>query len=281
MKGCVVYASYNEAQDTTYVHLAGRLENNQSFIITNVVRPYFFMKKSDLKQAAHLLAKYTVEETNLTTFAAEPVVSVSHAGYTELERLADALQKNNIDTYESDIKPHTRFMIDNGIFGTINIEGEHQSDERTDRLYQEARVTPASFTPCLKVVALDIESDKSGDNLFCIGLYTNTYKKVFMVTDKKIPNTILCKNEADCLERVKKEIIRLDPDIITGWNIASFDFPYLKQRYEKNKMQFDIGRDNSDIKMRISNNFFRGSTITIIRRQELDSLNLIKDTFIK
>ena len=46
-------------------------------------------------------------------------------------------------------------------------------------------------------------------------------------------------------------------------------------------MPFDIGRDNSQIKMRQGADFFKKSTVTIAGRQVLDGLSMIKDPFIK
>lgn len=281
MKGFIVYAHYKTDSERTQVHFAGRLENGQSFIASKKVIPYFFIERQNADQINTLLTKYVLENTALKTFQGEEVVRISHPSQTELNKLIDALHKKKINTYEADIKPHTRFIIDNEILGSIELQGEHQPGERVDRLYLEPEITRTTFTPQLKTIAIDLESDKDTDKLICIGLYGDNYKKVFMVTDKKLKNTVSCTNEAECLERVKEEILKRDPDILTGWNIADFDFPYLKKKYEEHRIPFDIGRDASEARMRISENFFRSSTITIMGRQVLDGLNLIKDPFIK
>lgn len=281
MKGFIVYAHYKVLEDQTKVIFAGKLENGESFITTNTIIPYFFIKKSDVKKNTSFLTKYTIEETKEKTFAGEAVTKISHPSQTELNKISEVLHKKNVDTYEADVKPHTRFIIDNNLLGSIIIKGDHDPGERVNRIYYDPEIKPAVYTPQLKTLAIDIESDHNADTLFCIGLYSEKYQKVFIVTDKKLANAVSCANEADCLEKVKKEIIKIDPDIITGWNIADFDFPYLKQRFEKNKISFDIGRDTSETRMRITGDFFRDSTVTIMGRQVLDGLNLIKDPFIK
>ncbi len=281
MKGFIVYATYKLVNDTTHVILSGRLENGQSFITTNKIEPYFFIKKTDAKKNAPLLSKYNVEEGTFKTFHDEPVTKISHTSQTDLNKIIEVLHKKEMDTYEADIKPHTRFMIDANLLGSITLKGEYTPGERVDRIYNEPEITSSSFTPKLTTLSIDIESDKDSDKLFCIGLYGEKHKKVFIVTDKKLNDAVSCTDEADCLEKVKAEILRLDPDIITGWNIADFDFPYLKKRYEENKISFDIGRDASETRMRISGNFFKDSTVSVMGRQVLDGLNLIKDPFIK
>lgn len=281
MKGFIVYANYKVNEDATYVHLAGRLENGQSFIVNNTIRPYFFIRKEEAKKNATLLKKYEVEETKLTNFANEPVTKISHASQTEINKLVEVLHKKEVNTYEADLKPHTRYLIDANLLGTITIKGDYAPGERVDRIYTEAELTPVNYQPQLVTIALDIESDKDSGKLFCVGLYGHNYKKAFIVGDTKLANAVSCATEADCLEQLKKEILKRDPDIITGWNITDFDFPYLKERYEKNNLSFDIGRDASETRMRITNDFFRASTVTIMGRQVLDGLNLLKDPFIK
>lgn len=281
MKGFIVYANYRNDNEKTYVHLAGRLENGQSFMTINEVTPYFFIQKKEAKKISPYLSKYTVEETKSTTLAKEPVIKILHASATELNKLIEVLHGKKVETYEADIKPHTRFLIDNNLKGTIEIKGEHEPAERVDRVYHNSSITPVTYTPTLKILAIDIESDKNLDTLFCVGLHTTNYKKAFVVTKVPLTNAISCATEAECLEKVKKEIVKLDPDIITGWNIADFDFPYLKKRYEKNEVSFNIGRDLSETRMRISTDFFRDSVITVAGRQVIDGLNLIQDPFIQ
>ena len=281
MKGYIVSADYDVKDDRTYVYLFGRLENGDSFAAINEIIPYFFIEETAAHKLKPYLSKYKVEEASLKNFQGKKVIKISHNSQTELNKISSYIHNKDIDSYEADIKPHTRFLIDNDILGTAEIEGDNEKGERTDRIYQNPIIKPSQFTPELKVISIDIESDKNNDKLFCIGIYGKNYKQVFMITDKKLDNVISCKTESECLEKWKNKIIELDPDIITGWNIADFDFPYLKMLFEKHKLDFDIGRTNEQIRMRISADFFRKSVIKVSGRQVIDGLNMIKDPFIK
>src|SRR3989338_1560254 len=84
-----------------------------------------------------------------------------------------------------------------------------------------------------------------------------------------------------CLIKFKEEIIKQDPDIITGWNIIDFDILYLKNLFKKNKISFDIGRTNDEPHLRIESGFFKASTANIPGRQVIDAFNSIKDPYIK
>ncbi|MEK6858430.1 MAG: DNA polymerase II [Nanoarchaeota archaeon] len=281
MKAFIVSADWDEIENKTLVQLFGRLENGQSFCTIHTVTPYFFIEKKNRAKLKGPELKADIEETTLKTFAEEPVIKISHPLQSELTKLAKYCAAKKIALFEADIKPHQRFIIDNDLKGSLDIQGSYDRSDRLDRLYVDPTITKAEYKPELNVLSIDIESDKDNDKLYCIGLYAKNYKNVFIISDKKLRNATACKDESDCLQRVKDKIIELDPDIITGWNIADFDFPYLRERYEKNGVSFDIGRTNETTHMRISKDFFRKSTISIPGRQVLDGLALLKDPFIK
>jgi DNA polymerase II len=306
MNGFIVYSTYTTEDNQTTIKLFGRLENGQSFVTLNKFKPYFFIRKSDQskfnrlldiqgndaksfsgvrkkdeKKALPELKTYIPKPVKLTNFQKEPVLKVEFQTRGELQNAYKKLHKK-IPVYEADIRPQYKFLQDKNILSTIKIEGEHESSEKIDRVYHEPKIEPTDFNPKPIILALDIESDSKG-NLFCIGLASkeNNYKKNFMITSQTLKNTVSCKTEEDCLEKFKAEILKIDPDIITGWNLIDFDFVFLRDLFKKNKIPFDIGRTNDEPRLRIESNFFRSSSIDIPGRQVLDALNLIRDPIIK
>ncbi|HLC54680.1 MAG TPA: DNA polymerase II [Candidatus Nanoarchaeia archaeon] len=280
-KGFIVYAAHTATETETSVYLYGRLENGDSFVTISTIEPYFYLGEKDVEKNVHYLTKYKVEKTKLATFDKQEVVKVSHSSYIELIKLVSFLHEKKINTYEADLKPHTRFLVDNDFKGTISITGDYEKAERLDRIYRQPELKPSEGKIKLRTLSLDIESDKKLDRLFCIGLYSEKYRQAFIVSKKKLAHATSCADEAECLRKVRDKIIEIDPDIITGWNLPDFDFPYLKKKYAEHEMPFDIGRDNSQIKMRQGADFFKKSTVTIAGRQVLDGLSMIKDPFIK
>ena len=281
MKGYIVSSDNTLVDNKTCIQLFGRLENGQSFASIHELNPYFFIEEKKLKKADKYLKKYSVEKTKLTTFSGKPVAKISSSNHIELSKLSQALHKLDIDTYEADVKPYYRFIIDNDLLGNIDISGDYESSEKIDRIYKNPEIKPSSEKINLKIISLDTESDKDSGKLYCIGMYSPGYQKNFMVTDKKLEHTISCKTEADCLEAWKKELIKIDPDIIVGWNVIDFDLKYLQDLFKKHKIQFDIGRDNNSARLKIEDNFFRSSKADIPGRQILDGINLLRDPFIK
>jgi DNA polymerase II len=274
MKGYIVYSTYSTEGERTIIQLFGKLENGQSFLTLNKIEPYFYVRKKDAKKS-----KLKTTPTNLANFNLEQVVKASFKTKTEQNNAFKKIYKD-IDVYEADIRPHYRFLMDNNILGTVEIEGDHQPSDKIDRIYNEPKITPADYKPKLKIISIDIETGKPG-KLFCIGLTGEKYKKNFMITKQKLDNTVSCKDEADCLEKFKEELLKQDPDIITGWNVIDFDFNYLKERFRANEIRFDLGRSDEEIRLRIESGFFRSSSIDIQGRQILDGLSLIRDPFIR
>ena len=135
MKGFIVYADYISEEEHTLVRLFGRLENNQSFVALFNSKPYFYIKTENLSKAKKLLEKFKTEDTNLTTFKDEKVTKIANDNHTELNKLSSALHELKIETFESDIKPHIRFIIDNHLSGSINIDGDYIAAEKLDRVY--------------------------------------------------------------------------------------------------------------------------------------------------
>ncbi len=281
MKGFIVDSSHTIIDNQTHVILIGRLENGQSFMTCSELNPYCFIAENDLKLFKKVLSKYKIEKTDLKTFEEKKVVKISSNLQSDIIKLSNFIHKSKVNTYEADIKPHMRFIIDNNILGSIEIEGHYEPSDKIDRIYKNPEIKSASFTPELKIASIDLESDKKTGNLFCIGIYSDKYKENFMITSKKLKNTVSCKNESECLEKFKQALIKIDPDIITGWNIIDFDLKYLENLFKKNKIMFDLGRDDKNTKLRIESNFFRFSSAEVSGRQVLDGLNLIRDPFIK
>jgi DNA polymerase-2 len=282
MKGFIVYPTYELQEEKTVIQLFGKLENGQSFVTQNTLEPYFFIKESDLKAIEKYLSKYKVEKTTLTNFNGDKVVKIIAPNHRELNKLFQGIH-HLADTYEADIKPHMRFLIDNHILSTLDIEGDYQSSEKVDRVYKEPRVSSVKeeHKPKLKVISLDIETDSNIQKLICIGLSGENYKKTFFITDKKLENAISCKDESECLEKFRQELLKLDPDIIIGWNVIDFDLKYLESAFAKHKIPFDLGRTNDKARLRIEGNFMRSSSADIPGRQVLDGLNLIGDPFLQ
>ncbi len=281
MKGHIVNISSSNDDEKTSINIFGRLENGKSFAAIVPFSPYFYIQEKDEKKAKILLEKTKVEKTSLVNKDKEKVIKIIHENQTELNKIVKAIHQKKIDTYEADLNPTIRYIIEKDLYGLIEILGESEPSERVDLVFKNPEIKKAEANIPLKIISLDIESDKDNKEIFCIGLYSHNYEKNFIISDKKVQGAVQCKDEREVLSKFKDEMISFDPDILTGWNIVDFDLNYLKQKFEEHNIPFNFGRTNENIRIKLEGNFFRNSTASIPGRQVLDGLNLIKDPFIQ
>ena len=281
MKGFIIYSTYRVIDDKSYIYLYGRLENNQSFLAVNYFKPYFFIRTTDLKKAL-MLQTFEYKDTDLTNFKKENVTKIILNMPSEVPKLRRIFEDEGIECYEADIRFTYRFLIDKKIQGSLEIDGEYEMHPVLDRVYAEPEISSTEYLPKnIKVLSLDIETSIDGKKLYCISLYSEKYQKSFIVSKEKFKDTVSCPDEEILLENFKQAFILEDPDIITGWNVIDFDLNYLKNKFNHYKIPFMLSRDNTPVKLKIEEGFFRDSKADIVGRQVLDGLSILKSSFIK
>jgi len=278
MKGFIIYPSYKNIGGKSHVVLYGRLENGESFVALKPYTPHFFIREKDTKK----LKKANFEDTNLKNFKGEPVKKIIFSNPFELNEVRNSI-KEDIETYEADIKYPYRYLMDKKIQMAVNIEGDYEiNQENVDRVYFDPEITAARYTPNnLKVLSIDIETSSDGKELYCIGIYTKDYKKVLLKSNKSVKGAKSFKTEQELLEEFKELILEIDPDIITGWNLIDFDLKIIRDKFKKNNIPFNLNRDNSTSKLRIEKDFFKASKADFEGRVVLDGIELTKTSFIK
>ena len=206
MKGFVTYSTYEVIDEKTYIQLFGKLDNAESFVIQQKHSPYFYVKEKDIAKIKSLLKNYKIEKTNMKDFSGNKVTKIISNTQADQKKLSSTIHKKDLFTYEADIKPTTRFMIDKEILGPIEIEGDYERAEKVDRFYNHPKIKPLKekdYKPKLKTISIDLESDKNTNKLFCIGLYGENYEKNFLISNEEISGAISCKDEYDLLTKFK------------------------------------------------------------------------------
>ncbi|MBN1645851.1 DNA polymerase II [Candidatus Woesearchaeota archaeon] len=287
MRGFIIYPTYRIIDGKAHVYLFGRLENGESFLTINQAKPYFYIRKTDLNAAKGIIGvpQFKVDKiSGLRNFDGEPIVKIVLDIPKQVPELRKAFEEHKIVCYEADVRFAYRFMMDKGLLGSLEINGEYKKGNRVNRIYEEPDIKPApsSYVPKLKMLSFDIETDKTAGNLYSVSLFTESFRKVFMITkNHRLKNAEACSDEHDLLTRLQDKILELDPDIITGWNAVDFDLHILKQKYQKHKIPFQWGRAEWDVSLRLYNDFFRSSTADIPGRVMLDGIDMMKSSFIK
>lgn len=173
-------------------------------------------------------------------------------------------------------------MIDNNIKSAVEInEEDYEQNEFIDRIFEEPIISPAQFTPRLRVFSIDIETSIDGKYLYSISIYSEDFTKSLIVHNKKLKNAVSFKDEESLLEKFKEIIRDEDPDIITGWSVIDFDLNFLKEKFKQHKIPFILGRTNQQCKLTLESDFFRTSKSDFQGRIVLDAIDLLKGSFIQ
>lgn len=291
MKGFIVKPSYKVIDGKGYVHLYGKLENGESFQTINEFKHYFQIKKSDLEKTYDLETEGIIFETDngLKNFDDEKCIKIIVTNPKDIPKLKEIFEKNEIECYEADISFAYRFMMDNQLLSCLDIKGEFEKGDFVDRVYKNPiikSVNPKDTNFKLKTVSFDIETDGLGQKLFSISIYTKDYQKVIFVNRGQIKkqefdDTIIAHGEKEALLIFNKIITKLDPDILTGWNVIDFDLAFLYDKYKQHRVKFLIGRSEKEAYVKIDSSFMGISRAYIPGRVVLDGIDLLKNTFYK
>ncbi|HIH31323.1 TPA: DNA polymerase II [Candidatus Woesearchaeota archaeon] len=307
INGFIVYPTYRIVDDESeegkakrrkkaLVYLFGRLENGESFLTINHVRPYFYVKTEDLKntklQKALKDFDAVTEDSDFRNFEDENVTKIILWIPADVAKFRKYLEEINIECYEADIRFYQRFLIDKDIKGSLTIKGDFKKGNYVDRIYEEPELKSSKLIPDLKVLSIDIETDSKAKGIYCISLYTeglnnkSSYKQVLLhASDKDIGkplhNAISINTEKEMLEKFSELVKEIDPDIITGWNVIDFDLKLIKEKFDKYNIPFTLGRIDWPCKIEINDSFMRDSSADFPGRMVLDGIQMLRTSFVK
>lgn len=306
MKGFIVDLTYRLKDKKAFVHFYGRLENGESFLTINEAKPYFFIKKTELKKAQDILnavqkkynIEFSIEETKMRDFQENQVAKIIVDVPPSVPLIRKEFEQAGIACYEADIRFVYRMLIDKNILGCIDIDGGYTTKDTTKdttmdkshyvkRVYEEPKITPAVMEPKLTVLSFDIETNMKANTIFSIAIVaknyhenkTKNYNLIF--SNKPVKNATHFATEKEMLVAFLEKVKEIDPDIITGWNVVDFDCRILRERCKYHKIPFILGRGDEETKVRIESQFFKDSTVSIAGRQVLDGIALLRNSFIK
>jgi len=222
-------------------------EGNVKLIFTN--KPVFFV--DHLKQNLNLQYSHLRKQTKLKSFSLNPVDAIYFNTQNDLLRAEESLRSQNIKTYESDIIPTKRFLMEKGINAQVKIEGKYTKQDNL-LVFHNPKITPVNFRPSLRIASIDIETNVEDNSIYSYAIHlthNEKEKKIVRVLgndNKQISDYVFqYESEKIILENFVNDIKTFDPDIIIGWNVLGFDLTILEERAKIRNVKFTIGRDNS------------------------------------
>jgi DNA polymerase II len=221
--------------------------------ITFTNNPVFFIEKKSV--ITHLSVPYNRKEVELKNFENKKVDALYFNSQRDLKTAAEELEGIAIRTYESDVDPARRFLMERFIIAQVRVEGKFT---RTKNLtsFLNPKIEPCEFTPKLLVASIDIETGQQNSQLYSIAVHLSgkeEVQKVFIVSDEKIklPNYIeIFKDEKDLLQNFLQWFQEKDPDIIIGWHVIGFDLMFLERKCNELMIPFNIARADGRVSLR-------------------------------
>ncbi|MGB5890422.1 MAG: DNA polymerase II [Thermoanaerobaculia bacterium] len=284
VRGFILQPTYRIESGRPVVHLFGKLETGESFLVRDGrLVPHFWVRAADGERAGALVAE-PLAESDRVTFAGEPVLRVEVPTPPDTPPLRDRLQRSGVQCYEADVRFAMRYLIDKGIRGSLKIDGEGHEGTGIDRVFEDPELGPADWTPELTVLSFDIETDPKAARVLSIGLFGCGAAEVLLLTPKGLSapdGAVPCSSEAELLRAFCRRVQELDPDVLTGWNADDFDFPVLLRRADDLDVPFILGRGPGTVRLLEGRGPRQATQVIIPGRLVLDGIQLLRGSFIK
>lgn len=266
------------------MHLYGRLEDGGTFLVRDDrQRPHFYIRRSDA-ECARLLGAPAPQESGEQSFDGEPVATITVDVPSDVPPLRDRLHREGIETFEADVRFATRYLIERGIKGGSEIEGDAVPGDGVSWVFDNPVLRPASVEITPRVLSFDIETDLDAERLLAISLYGEGLDEVLIVdgSERAMPDRATrCPDETAALSAFCDRVRACDPDVITGWNTIDFDFTVLQRIATRLKHPFPLGRDPGTIRIRKAEGWFGSGQATIPGRLVLDGIDLVRGAFVR
>jgi len=220
----------------------------------------------------------------LCNLRGEPVDALYFKNTMGFNRARKACEDRNIPTYEADINPASRFLMERFIRGGVAFEDQGVRKENNILYFSDPKVRSADFTPQLKLLSIDIECSMEWD-LYSIALYGEGLQVVLMIdpshgSGSQTKEYRSFPSERELLEAFFSIIDNYDPDVFIGWNLIGFDLSWLSRKCKALGIGFDIGTDGPANLMEPGQNFNQWIA-RIPGRAALDGINMARSAYVK
>jgi DNA polymerase-2 len=250
-----------------------------AFLLRVTVRPVLFVPQGVVLPEGVLVAER--RSLPLRDFQRQPVEALYFLRQQDLQEARTALREQGIPTFESDIWPSDRHLMERFIHASCAFSGRAEGGAGY-QVYDQPRMQHAEYRPHLSRLSLDIETG-SADQLYSIACHfvdgVREERQVFVAATgrhHKGSPVQYCGDTPGVLEAFLGLVRRLDPDLLCGWNILAFDLPFLQERCNELELSFALGRGGGVL--RISESATR-ATVHVPGRVVVDGIPALKGSF--
>lgn len=252
-----VFILTGEWSDSNGVHelrfLGKSAEYGPVEIIIKNFKPFFFVPagavQKEIENSRHVLRR----STGLKSFDGKNLDALYFSTQRDLKVSDEEFHKSDLPTYEADIDPVKRFLMEKMINAQAVVAGEAVPKGRLLTFINPEMKPGRDAAPSFCTASLDIETGRNG-LLYSIAVHLTKPSAeeniVFMLgeMEKDSPSYIRFyetekKLLADFFEWFKEK----DPDVIIGWNIIGFDIYFLERKCASLNINFDLTRNESKV----------------------------------
>lgn len=192
----------------------------------------------------------------LKNFAGEPVDALYFNSRRSAEHAAALFRRQGYVTYESDVRPERRFLMERFINAQVEVRGKPRRQGRLTT-FVNPQIKAASCTPEFSVMSLDIETGDDGKRLYSIAMHWQgrgaSGQKVLLScsSGRALPEFAEeLGSEKAVLENFIGQFEQVDPDIVIGWQVVGFDLLILDQKCREYGLKLPLSRDASSAPIR-------------------------------
>lgn len=215
--------------------------------------PVFFIDNKSI--ITSLSVPYNRKEVDLKNFEENKVDALYFNSQRDLKTAAEELEGMGIRTFESDIDPSRRFLMERFINAQVQVDGVNNQKNNLAS-FTNSKIEPCEFTPKLSIASIDIETGAQSNQLYSIAIHLSgkkEEKKVFIVSEEKIKSNEYieeCRDETELLKKFLTWFNEKDPDIIIGWHVIGFDLMFLENKCRELNTAFNIARAEGRVSLR-------------------------------
>jgi DNA polymerase-2 len=215
--------------------------------------PVFFIERKSF--ISNLSVPYNRKEVDLKSFDEKEVDALYFNSQRDLRTAAEELERMSITTFEADVDPARRFLMERFINAQVKVDGIFYQKKNLAS-FTNPKIEPCEFTPKLLIASIDIETGVQNSQLYSIAVHLSgkeKEKKVFIVSEKKekLPVHISTyTDEKELLLGFLKWFGEKDPDVVIGWHVIGFDLMFLENKCRELMIPFDIARADGRVSLR-------------------------------
>lgn len=220
-------------------------------------------------------------ERALATLDGRPVDALYFRSQRALVDTRERLRDEGVTTYESDVKPSDRFLMERFVTGAFRIEGT-SSERRGVLCFDDPRIRAIEAVVDLSLLALDIETDGLDGPLLSAAVATAREDHVFVRGrapadwPRHRTDVTFVPDERALLQRLFSTLVTIDPDVLCGWNVTEFDLATLETRARALGVPFAIGRAAERARVAAGSTPSRPSVARVPGRVVLDGIATLK-----